>query len=99
MPAGLLEHGLPPKADVLADIADAVFPWQGDGSVIGLKVLREEVEESGLAAAVSADQTDSLPFVDGEPRTVEYGLRAEGVAQIVDTNHGGYKIITIKELL
>jgi hypothetical protein len=47
----------------------------------------EDAHESGLAAAVGADQTDALACTDVEIDVFENGLDTEILLKIMDTKH------------
>ena len=47
-------------------LAGDLFPVKQDPAAAGSKTTADQVEQRGFARAVGPDQTDDLPFIDGE---------------------------------
>ncbi len=81
--------------EVVADVAGAGQDV-GDGSDgrgpecvgVGNEVTRDKAQESGLAAAVGADEACALPVADGEGDAVEERLRSEGERHGLESDRG-----------
>ena len=68
----------------LLEETHAELPLTRNDAGIRLERALEHAEQSGLAAAVPADEADALRRFDGEPDALEQGRLAESLGYAVD---------------
>ena len=72
----------------LRDVGDGPGGGQRDVAGVGQELAANQREQARLAAAVRPDETDLVPRMHGERRTVQQPFRAAGEGEVGEAEHG-----------
>ncbi len=82
------EQRLRPAGRFLRDMRKPGVFGIAYGSVVGMKLARDQAQKRGLARAVAPDEADFVSFGNGRRRVLEQRPPFDTEAQIVDMQHG-----------
>src|SRR5437762_3390628 len=87
--AGILEDHAEPRANALGFPLEIV-PEHAHSALAGPNQRREDLEQSGLAAAVGAEQSEDLAALDGEADSPQRFALAVAVSEVGDFDRRGH---------